>query len=138
MKRIVLYLLLTFVLIALFSYFDYRPEEKQIGGGYGPKHKGDSGLILPGDGESLANIMIEPEMIPELSEEQAVVSKMEITTEATVSKTESVATSKEIKEEHKKVNEWMIGLWHGVAAVLIGEASALMVAFAWMKIRGGK
>ena len=36
------------------------------------------------------------------------------------------------------MNEVMIAFWHGVAAVLIGEVSALLVAVAWMKIRGGK
>ena len=32
----------------------------------------------------------------------------------------------------------LISFWHGVATVLIGETVALMVAIAWMKIRGRK
>ena len=40
------------------------------------------------------------------------------------------------KEENATMNEVMIAFWHGVASVLIGEASALLVALAWMKIRG--
>jgi hypothetical protein len=126
-------------LVAAFSFSDYRPTEKPNGNGYGTKHKGDSGLILPGDGEEMANTNIEPESIPELPEKTEVAYKNTATEETTEErKSESEETTKENKEEHNKVNEMIIAFWHGVAAVLIGEASALMVAFAWMKIRGGK
>lgn len=137
MKNLILALSITAVLFSLFSCLDYRPTEKPNGYGYGTKYKGDSGLILPGNGEEMENTSIEPGSIPELVEKE-VVSKMEIATEATVSETESVAANEKITEEHNKMNEMIIAFWHGVAAVLIGEASALMVAFAWMKIRGGK
>ena len=138
MKNFVLALILTAALIALFSSFDYRPTEKPTGNGYGTQHKGDSGLIIPGDGEFPANTFIEPETIPEQAEgEQATGSEVtKVTTEETQSVSEE--TTEELKEDHNKVNEMIIAFWHGVAAVLIGEASALMVAFAWMKIRGGK
>lgn len=36
------------------------------------------------------------------------------------------------------MTEVMIAFWHGVASVLIGEASALLVAVAWMRIRGDR
>ena len=143
MKNFMLTMILTAALIAVFSFYECPQLETPNGIGWGTKHKGDSGLIIPGDGESPADTFIEPESIPEQAEEtEEVVSKMEITTDATVSKTESGVTSEvrseEIKEEHNKVNGMIIAFWHGVSAVLIGEASALLVAFAWMKIRGGK
>ena len=40
-----------------------------------------------------------------------------------------------IKEEKDSMNEWMVAFWHGVAAVLLGECAALLVAAAWLKIR---
>lgn len=32
----------------------------------------------------------------------------------------------------------LLSYWHGVATVLIGETVVLMVAIAWIKIKGGK
>lgn len=148
MKRIVSTLILTLALIAIFSSFGYIPTEKPNGNGWGTKHKGDSGLILPGDGESPADTFIEPESIPEQAEKTQLTEENSIPN-STVSEKESVGdkntpteetqaeseeTTEELKEELNKMD--ITAFWHGVAAVLIGEASALMVAFAWMKIRG--
>lgn len=137
MKNFLFALAITAALIGLFSWMDYR-QPIELGNGYVPKHKGDSGLILPGGGNEMANASIEPGSIQEqTAETEVVVSKIEITTDATVSEMESVVSSKKITEEHN-MNDIVLSFWHGVATVLIGETVALMVAVAWMKIRGGK
>ena len=131
MKRIVLSFLLTAALTALVSYIDYRPSEKPTGDGYVPMFEGDSGLILPGDGEEVANTSIEPGSIPETESTE----KFAHTSVKSVCENYD-QNQQEITEEYNNMN--ILEFWHGVAAVLIGEASALLVAFAWMKIRGGK
>ena len=139
MKNFMFALAITAALIGLFSWMDYRQPLELTGNGYVPKHKGDSGLILPGGGNEMANASIEPGSIPEQTEEtEVVVSKIEITTDATVSKMESVVSSEKITEGKSNMNDIVLSFWHGVATVLIGETVALMVAVAWMKIRGGK
>lgn len=111
----------------------------ELGNGSGKKQNGDSGLILPGGGNEMASASIEPGSIPEQTEEtEVVVSKIEITTDATVSEMESVVTSEKLTEGKSNMNDIVLSFWHGVATVLIGETVALMVAVAWMKIRGGK
>lgn len=153
MKNFVLATILTAALIGLFSWIDYRQQmfdcvnywqpTEPTGNGSGTKRKGDSGLILPGDGESPADTFIEPESIPEQAEdEQASGSEV---TKVTSDKNKRQKTSdrkqaisEELKEEHNKMNDIVLSFWHGVATVLIGETVALMVAVAWMKIRGGK
>ena len=134
MKNLLLALAITAALIGLFSWMDYR-QPIELGNGYVPKHKGDSGLILPGGGNEMANASIEPGSIPE----QTVAYKNSATEARTEErKTESEETTKELKEEHNRMNDIVLSFWHGVATVLIGETVALMVAVAWMKIRGGK
>lgn len=138
MKNLLFALAITAALIGLFSWMDYR-KPIELGNGYVPKHKGDSGLIVPGDGNEMANASIEPGSIQEqTAETEVVVSKIEITTDATVSEMESVASSEKITEGKSNMNDIVLSFWHGVATVLIGETVALMVAVAWMKIRGGK
>lgn len=130
-------LILTIVLIVCFSYFRCCPMERQNGPGV--QQKGDSGLILPGEGEEMAEVNFVTDnkagdkKEPTADKNEVVVSKTENTTKA-----KSEETTQEIKEEQKKVEGLVLSFWHGVAAVLIGETVALMVACAWMKIRGGK
>ena len=138
MKNFLFALVITAALIGLFSWMDYR-QPMAMGNGSGTKHKGDSGLILPGGGNEMANASIEPGSIPEqTAETEVVVSKIEITIDATDSEMESVVSSEKITEGKSNMNDIVLSFWHGVATVLIGETVALMVAVAWMKIRGGK
>lgn len=134
MKNFLFALAITAALIGLFSWMDSR-QPLEMGNGYVPKHKGDSGLILPGDGNEMANASIEPWSSPEqeLATDNSVGDKLT----PTADKTEAVATSEKITEEHN-MNDIVLSFWHGVATVLIGETVALMVAVAWMKIRCAK
>lgn len=143
MKNFIQAMILTMVMIALVSYIDYRPEERANGGGSGMKRKGDSGLIIPGSGELMAEVSFEPMQAekrenepPEKTESSQAIKQA--TSDKTIEETQvtSEEITEELKEEHNKVNGMIIAFWHGVAAVLIGEASALLVAFVWMKIRG--
>lgn len=134
-------MILTVTLIVLASYLDYRPAEVPTGNGYGTKQKGDSGLIIPGNGEEMAEVNFEP--MQGDKRENKPLEKTQLTEEksipnSTADKTEAVATSEETKEEHNSMNDILLSFWHGVVTVLIGETVALMVAVAWMKIRGGK
>lgn len=125
MKDSLISLALTIALVALFSFVDC-PIESTRESGSGTQFKGDSGLIIPGDGDLLADTIIEPESTPELPEDQT-------------AETEATEVTKDIhteiiKEEQNKMDGMLIAFWHGVAAVLIGETIALMVAMAWVKI----
>lgn len=128
MKDFITAVILAVVLITLFSYTEYNLPTKITENGYA-KYKGDSGLIIPGKGEELANTNIEPELPREQAEEETAV-ETEATEETEIT---SEKNHTEVKGEHKNMNSMIIAFWHGVAAVLIGEVSALLVAFAWMK-----
>ena len=136
MKNIIIAVVLLIALSIYFSFFGNAPVETALQNGFGTQHKGDSGLIIPGDGDSLANTIIEPENASEPSRgmEETEVTKV---TEVTVSETEMVQKEITTKEKNN-MDGILLSFWHGVATVLIGETVALMVAVAWMKIRGGK
>ena len=145
MKNIVQTAILTLVLILMVSLLDYRPDEMAYGGGYGMRFEGNSGLIVPGGGELVAEVSFTPMQAekrenepPEKTETGERTNEESTEVPTTVSETESEEITEEHKEEHKKVDMLVISFWHGVAAVLVGGASALLVAFVWMKIRGGK
>lgn len=153
MKNFISTMIITAALIALVSYFDYRPTERANGGGYGMRREGNSGPVIPGGGELVAEVSAlpkppakpadsEPAEKTEPGETSSAISSTEtqgaaegMAEEITEETTEKITDA--IKEEQSKVNGMIIAFWHGVAAVLIGEASALLVAFVWMKIRGG-
>lgn len=133
MKNFVLTLILTAALIGLFSWMDYR-QPMAMGNGSGTKQKGDSGLILPGGGNEMANAnFVTDNKVGDKKEPTA----EKISTVQKESKAESEEITQELKEKHN-MNDIVLSFWHGVATVLIGETVALMVAVAWMKIRGGK
>ena len=147
MKNLVQTAIMTLILILTISLLDYRPTETAYGGGTGMKYKGNSGLIVPGGGELVAEVSFTPMQTKKQENEPP--EKTQLTEEnsipnSTVSEKESVDTNEvaseeiteEHKEEHKKVDMLVISFWHGVAAVLVGGASALLVAFVWTKIRG--
>lgn len=135
MKNLIYTLVLTIALTAFFSCLGYYPTETKENSGSGTQYKGDSGLIIPGDGELLADTIIEPETATEPLQTE-VVSEMEIATEPTVSEMEMVQNEIKTKEKNN-MDGMLLSFWHGVAAVLIGETVCLMVACAWMKIRRG-
>ena len=140
MKDVFIGLILTLVLIAFFSSI-YTPFEPVVWGS-GDKKPGDSDMVLPGKGAKPAESMSESPQNKTEEKTDSVGDENDSTDGATADKTESVAyevlTTEKIKEEHNKVDGLMLAFWHGVGAVLIGEASALLVALAWSKIRGGK
>lgn len=133
MKNLIYTLVLSIALTVFFSCLGYYPTETKENIGSGTQYKGDSGLIIPGDGELLADTIVAPASTPEPSE--AVVVK-NATTEPTVSEMEMVQNEIKTKEKNK-MDGMLLSFWHGVAAVLIGETVCLMVACAWMKIRRG-
>lgn len=131
MKNLIYTLVLFLVLTIFFSCLGYYPTETKENISSGTQYKGDSGLIIPGDGELLADTIIEPESTPEPSQ------GMEETKEET--QTETIRNyNKTITKEKNKMDGMLLSFWHGVAAVLIGETVCLMVACAWMKIRRGE
>jgi hypothetical protein len=132
MKDVFIGLILTLLLIAFFSSI-YTPFEPVSSVGYGDKKPGDSGMVLPGKGSKPAEIMSESPQNKTAEKTDSFV----VTSEEPTEESEEIHTET-IKEEQNKVDGLMLAFWHGVAAVLIGEASALLVAFAWTKIRGGK
>ena len=100
--------------------------------------RGDSDLIIPGDGELPANSHIEPDTTQELSQDELTEEsflKFIHTSTKSVSEFYHQTETEMVLKEKNEVSEMVIAFWHGVAAVLIGEISALMVAFIWMKIR---
>jgi hypothetical protein len=134
MKDLIIAAVLLMALIINFSFCGYSPME--IVNGSGTHQKGDSGLIVPGKGDALAKTIIEPESIPERSERADKAETAEVTEVTEV--TSEVIHTENIRKDKVKMEGMLISFWHGVAAVLIGETSALMVAIAWMKIRGNK
>lgn len=126
MKNFVISVMLLIALSLYFSCCGNAPLETAVHNSFGTQYKGDSGLVVPGDGDLLADaIIIEPELVPEPSQ--------------TIEETkEEKAISKELTPKEKENNNMegmLLSFWHGVAAVLIGETVALMIALAWMKIK---
>ena len=130
MKTLIYTLVLTIALTAFFSCLGYYPKEDTRNIGSGTQYKGNSGLIIPGGGELLADTIIEPEN----ATEQLDGDELTPTDSTTVSEMEMVQTEITTKEKNN-MDGMLLSFWHGVAAVLIGETIALMVACAWMKIR---
>ena len=137
MKELFISLIATLLLIAFFSSI-YTPFEPVSSVGYGDKKPGDSGMVLPGKGSKPAEIMSESPQNKTAEKTDSFVVTSEETEPTEESEATSEVTSEEIKEEHNKVDGLMLAFWHGVAAVLIGEATALLVALAWSKIRGNE
>lgn len=134
MKNFIIAVVLLIALSIYFSFFCNAPVETALQNGFGTQYKGDSGLIIPGDGEEMAEVNyvtdnnVGDKKTPTADKTEAVQETKEKTQE----------TTKEIKEEHNNMDGILLSFWHGVATVLIGETVALMVAIAWMKIKGCK
>lgn len=127
-KEFLLVIVVTVLLISVFSYLDL--PVKEIKKPSAMKFKGDSGAVIPGNGKATES--------PTQEKTEIVTEEAEEVTEVTE---ETKITSQEfhtvIKEEHKKMDGMVIAFWHGVAAVLIGGAGALLVAYVWTKIKKG-
>jgi hypothetical protein len=133
MKDLLISALVTVVLILLFSIVCFPDDIPFLFDGNSPKYPGDSGTVLPGNGTEIVEVVAPETQQPTESE--------------TEGESESAAASEEIhteipKEKEDSMNELtaaaLIGAAAGVAAVLLGETAALLVAAAWKKIRGGK
>ena len=136
MKNLIYTLVLTVALTAFFSCLGYYPTETKEESGSGTQYNGDSGLIIPGDGELLADTIIEPENATEPLDGDELTPTDSTADSTTVSEMEMVQTEIKTKEKNN-MDGMLLSFWHGVAAVLIGETVCLMVACAWMKIRRG-
>lgn len=131
MKDFFCSILLVVVLSAALSLADFATVPMP-GNGMGPKRPGNSGMVLPGKGAEPAHMNSH-----ELTRNDRPSGNRIQTAEKTADP-EDTARPENEKENDVAMNEVMIAFWHGVVAVLIGEASALLVAVAWMKIRGVK
>lgn len=113
-------------LIILFSTIDFRAGVFRPFGVIGTQYPGDSGLVLPGGGAAdMAEVpsRIEPDgaETPEPSEPAESV--------------EGEAQTETEMETKTNMGNMMLAFWHGVASVLIGEAAAIVVAVAYLKIK---
>lgn len=144
MKDLIIALAVTAILIVSFSFWGYDPVEPEDRSGAGSRRRGESGLIVPGDGDLFAEVADELEPLAEPSEDERA-QKTEIAESAEpVKETRAVAAtemSEQIQEktrtkEKNEMDGMLLAFWHGVAAVLIGGAGALLAAFAWSKICG--
>jgi hypothetical protein len=133
-KEIWISLVLTLILVLVFSIVPI--EELPTWGGSGTERPGDSDMVLPGKGSIPAEVI--------MSESQCEPTVEVITSESQSEPDVEVIENclDQTKDDRKEVsmNNMLVSFWCGVAAVLIGEASALMVAIALvkMKIRGMK
>jgi hypothetical protein len=130
MKNAIVVALLFIVLVAYFSFVCPYPTDAP--NGIGPRYKGDSGMVIPGGSDLPVEVIVEP-VVQESPSEQ---SKGESTEYEPTEANEETRTEPVSKEEHRNMNGMLLAFWHGVAAVLIGEISALLVALAWSKIGG--
>lgn len=124
-KQVFISIAVLAILGVIFSASNF-PAENETPKGTGMQYRGDSGTVVPGNGADPVGVIM-PESL----------TKSEETDEA-MSDVASEEIHEEVEEEQKIMDGWIHAFWHGVVAVLIGEASALVVAFVWMKIRGGK
>lgn len=145
-KEIRTTLVVTVILALVFSSIQPPSEELPTWGGSGTERPGNSDMVLPGKGSEPAEVIMsesrhEPPVKVSTSESQG-----EPTVEATVtdaSETEAIENCLDQTEDARSeifMNDMLVSFWCGVAAVLIGETSALMIAIALikMKIRGDR
>jgi hypothetical protein len=129
MKDALIGIVLTAALIVVFSaYAPILPTQTAYG--VYPTQSGESGVVLPGAGDAFA------ELNPAISEHRT-----DGQTEHGQSEAEDAATdykqTEQSREKEQSMDEIIIAFWHGVAAVLIGEACALalglVLAAAWLR-----
>jgi hypothetical protein len=144
MKDFVIAVALYLVLTVMCSLTSFPEDTFPPLGSIGTKYPGDTGMVLPGGGDSQAEVMVKSEehrsTEPEESKEQKDPGKTE---EAEASASDASEAESQIPidiemKEKNKMGDMLLVFWHGVATVLIGETVALMVCIAWMKIKGEK
>lgn len=124
MKDYIIGLVLTAALLLFFSRAEYLPAERS-----GTQTAGEASPVLPGSGSEPVELVIQIAETPEAARNESQ------ETAATETETEEATEAESIKEEQKNMTDMLIVFWHGVAAVLIGETSVLVVAIAWLKVR---
>ena len=146
MKDFICALIIVVVLAFLFSTNCFLEINGKLQlSGIIPQHSGDSGMDIDGNGGEPADaIMAESQMKTENNTENKTEKTKESlkhsdTDKITNENSENSEDSEEfymgaIEEEQGCMNEMLLAFWHGVMAVLIGEASALLVALAWIKV----
>lgn len=128
-RQVVEGLALTLLLVVLFSCYGPRPDLAPNDGA-GMMQPGEVGPVLPGDG--VEPVELEPTAPPALRQTEEDSPNQTTQTDEKPEVIENI-----IVEEDEKMDPVWIAFWHGVAAVLIGGAAALAVAWAWSKIKGG-
>lgn len=131
MKDFAAAVLIVAVLSGIFSFGTSPAEDMGSRIGVWPKHPGEQGAVIPGNGDAVPDAMVVSEAEPDVKNAEA---------ERTSGEAPDVPQNPETFEENKKeeregMAEVLTAFWHGVASVLIGETAALMVAIAWLKIR---
>jgi hypothetical protein len=129
MRDIFTALLLTAALVVLFSSMDC-PAVDLVAGGSGYQRPGESEIILPGKGAEPVN-----RAAPAPPQQTTSAAQPEQQGEETATPAEERPLAEKTKEENMDI---IIAFWHGVATVLLGEAAALLVAAAVLRIKGAK
>lgn len=118
-------ILAVLILTALVLVFSTEPvgEPAADSGGVWAKRPGNSGTVLPGGGDQMAEDTAESQENRETKRNPA----------GEPAKGAAENCERKETEGTEEMNGWLY-FWCGVTAVLMGETVALMVAAAWMKI----
>ena len=116
MKNLIISIVIILVLTLAFSA-QYIPDLFSPIGNYGTEYPGDSGVTMPGSGAEPAEIF-SPEITPTQTTAEPAAAETQARTEP----------PQEFTKENEPMNDMLLGFWHGVAAVLIGETAALIIA----------
>ena len=121
MKDYIIGLVLAVVLMFSFNSTEFTPTGRN-----GTQLPGESDMVLPGGGVEPVEVVFVMDAKAKSPDTEA---EEEIPVEAI---TEAIT---EVIKKEQNMNDMLLMFWHGVIAVLIGEASALLVTFAWRKDR---
>lgn len=136
MKTIIIYLFATMVLIVLFSTYGSSEYIVPQSGGGMPTHLGNSGMVVPVDGKEFPESMtVEPPKGTEQETEETNGLSASSGTDKKDSDESNHEIINKVLRKETSMNEMVLAFWHGVFAILIGEASAIMVVAVWNKIR---
>jgi hypothetical protein len=143
MKDFTIAIIILSVLVILFSCFYNSVTTLLYGEGMVPKYKGESDFVIVGDGDAFVNTQF-------MSEQHITESTAEVIEETNANSDKKQEQNnivkalgklllEEVMEEFNKMDmDNIIAFWHGIAALLLGEASAIAVAAIWTKIKGDK
>lgn len=106
-----------------------------------PLHLGNSDIVVQGEGDESSGDFLPKWKIDkkqEVNETEEFPKVFNINKKVNNETYEKSIINKEIttlvEKEKNNMNDMLFAFWHGVAAVLIGEVGALLVALAWTKI----